>query len=63
VNPLWQLLTPVLGYGVEQFLQSRYGAFGVLMMAVLALFWSAERKSTPWAFAGLTLALLVLAQA
>jgi hypothetical protein len=54
----------VLGYGVEQFLQSRYGAFGVLVVAaVLALFWSAERKSTPWAFAGLTLALLVLAQA
>ncbi|MFI0241941.1 hypothetical protein [Streptomyces sp. NPDC016845] len=63
MNPLWQVLTPVLGFGAEQFLQSRYGIFGVLALAFLTLLWSAERKSTPWAFAGVVLALLALAQA
>ncbi|WP_394432864.1 hypothetical protein [Streptomyces sp. SGAir0957] len=63
MNPLWQVLTPLFGYGVEQFLQSRFGILGVLALAVLTLFWSAERKSTPWAFAGVVLALLAVAQA
>ncbi|MEU6392885.1 hypothetical protein [Streptomyces sp. NPDC046939] len=63
MNPVWHVLTPLIGYGVEQFLQSRYGVFGVFALAVLTLLWSAERKSTPWAFTGVVLALLVLAQA
>ncbi|MEV1020513.1 hypothetical protein [Streptomyces sp. NPDC050264] len=63
MNPLWQVLTPLIGYGVEQFLQSRYGVFGVLALAALTLFRSAEHKSTPWAFAGALLMFLLLAQA
>ncbi|MFJ9180939.1 hypothetical protein [Streptomyces sp. NPDC102360] len=62
MNPIPQLLATVLGYGLEQFVQSRYGGPGLVALAALTLFLSAERRSRAWALTGAGLAFLALTQ-
>ncbi|WP_372343791.1 hypothetical protein [Streptomyces sp. KL116D] len=63
VSALLPPLTALLGFGLEQFVQSEYGFLGLLLLAGFTLLWSAERKSSHGAVIGVVLTLLVLAQA
>lgn len=58
-----ELLATLLGLGLEQFVQSKYGLLGLLLLAAFTVFWSAKHKSTLWAAVGTTLFLLALTQA
>ncbi|MEV5607812.1 hypothetical protein [Streptomyces sp. NPDC052225] len=58
-----EVLATLLGYGLEQFVQSEYGFLGLLALTAWTLMWSAERKSVSWAAVGAVLALLLVAQA
>jgi hypothetical protein len=62
MNPIPQLLATVLGYGLEQFVQSEYGVLGLVALASLTLLLSAERRSMAWALIGAVLAFLALTQ-
>ncbi|MGD6744221.1 hypothetical protein ACOKM3_20510 [Streptomyces sp. BH106] len=62
MNPIPQLLATVLGYGLEQFLQSEYGALGLVALAALTLLLSAERRSRAGALIGAALVFLALTQ-
>ncbi|WP_327662258.1 MULTISPECIES: hypothetical protein [unclassified Streptomyces] len=62
MNPIPQLLATVLGYGLEQFIQSEYGVLGLVALAALTLLLSAERRSMIWALIGAVLAFLALTQ-
>lgn len=63
MNPVPQVVASLLGYGVEWFVESEYGFPGLLGLAALTLFLSAERRSRSWALAGAALAVLALTQA
>ncbi|WP_425831214.1 hypothetical protein [Streptomyces fractus] len=63
MNPLPQLLAPVLLYGLEQFIQSKYGVLGLVGLTALTLLLPAERRPMAWVWFVIVVAFLGLTQA